>query len=106
MKYLILLLTPLIVLASESTLTPNEHNSIHGYNNRPVVKMQKRRNMHILHKIDEKEVAVIASQETNEEIQSIKLTHTGNILKYLVKTKNYTLSINALDGAILNKIKK
>lgn len=106
MKYLLLLITPLLAFASSNTLTPMEHNSIHGYNKKPLAKMQQKRNMHKLHKVDDKEVRSIANKETAEEIKSVKLTHRGNILKYIVKTENYTITINALDGKILDKVKK
>ena len=106
MKYLTLLLTPLFIFASSNTLTPMEHNSIHGYNKRPVVKLQEKRNMHKLHKVDEEAAAKIVKKETGEDVQSIKLTHTGNILKYFVKTESYNLTINALDGKVSNKVKR
>lgn len=105
MKYLTLLLTPLFVLASEGTLTTSEHNSIHGYNKKPTVKIRQKSNMHRLHEVDEKEAANITKQETNEDVQSIRLTHSGRILKYLVKTENYRLTINALDGTVSDKVK-
>ena len=53
MKFLITLTLPIIVFASEATLSTIEHSSIHGYNNKTSVKMAKKRNMHKLHKIDE-----------------------------------------------------
>ena len=105
MKYLTLLLTPLFVFASEGTLTPTEHNSIHGYNNRPTVKIGKKQKMHRLHKVDEKEASQIAKENTKEEVKKLKLTHSGNILKYRVVTKSYVLEINALNGEILSKKK-
>jgi uncharacterized membrane protein YkoI len=93
--------------AAQNTMTVSEHNSIHGYNNKPTVKMQKKRNMHRLHKIDEVEIAKITQEKTNEEADDIKLLHSVNILKYQVKTKTYILTINALDGTVINKrIKK
>ena len=105
MKYLTLLLTPLLAFALSNTLTPMEHKSIHGYNKRPSAKMQQKRNMHRLHKVDEEKAAEIVKKETKEDIQSLRLTHTGKILKYLVKTESYNLTINALDGEILDKAK-
>lgn len=69
MKCLTLLLTPLFVFASESALTPSEHNSIHNYNKRPIVKMKQKQNVHKLHKVDEKEAAEIAKKETNEDFK-------------------------------------
>ena len=79
MKYLTLLTIPMFVFAQEQTLTPSEHNSIHGYNHRPMVKIQKKRNMHQLHKVTEEEAIKIAKEQSKEDVQKIKLTHTGNI---------------------------
>ena len=67
MKLFTLLLAPLFVYASQSSLTPSEHNSIHGYNHKPTVKMQKKRNMHKIHKVDEEMAKNIAKKETNED---------------------------------------
>ena len=105
MKYLTLLLTPLFIFASQNTLTPSEHNSIHGYNNRPIVKMQKKRNMHKLHKIDEDTAKEIAKQETGEDVINLKIMHRNRMLLYKIQTKKYRLEINALDGNIIKKIK-
>ena len=102
MKYIsTLLITTLSLFASENTLTPSEHSSIHNYNNRPIIKMNKKQNMHRLHKVDEEQVTQIVKKETNEDIQKIELLHNGNILKYKVKTKSYILYVNALDGKII-----
>ncbi|MDA7817046.1 hypothetical protein N9A28_02530 [Sulfurimonas sp.] len=103
MKIIITLLMPLVVFASSETLSPSEHNSIHGYNNRPVVKMNKKLNMHKLHKIDEEQARKIVEDDTNEEVISLKLTHSGRYIIYKARTKNYFLVINALDGTIENK---
>jgi uncharacterized membrane protein YkoI len=101
MKLLIILLSPLLVFASGETLSPSEHRSIHNYNNSPIVKMNKKRNMHKLHKVDEEMAKSIAKKETNEDVENMKLMHQGNILFYRVKTKNHLLKINALDGSII-----
>ena len=106
MKYLILLLAPLFLFASQDRLSNSEHNSIHNYNNRPIVKMNKNQKMHRLHKVNEKEVAKITQDVTGEEFSDMKLLHSGNILKYYIKTKNYTLEVNALDGKIISKTKR
>lgn len=100
-----LLIIPLFVFASSATMSPSEHRSVHGFNKRPLVKMHNRRNMHRLHKVDEAAVAKITQEQTNEKILSMKFTHIGNILKYRIFTKNYTLTINALDGTIIDKEK-
>lgn len=101
-----LLFIPFIVFATGQTLTPREHMSIHNSNNRPSVKFQKKREMHRLHKIDEQDAARITKEETSEESQSIKLTHSGMYLIFKVRTASYLLTINALDGTIIKKEKK
>ena len=103
MKYFTLLLTPLFVFAAEGRLTPMEHNSIHNYNNKAIVKMQKKNNMHKLHKIDEKEASKIVKNITNEGIDNMKLTHRGKVLFYKIQTKSYSIKINAMDGTIIDK---
>jgi uncharacterized membrane protein YkoI len=100
MKYLTLLV-PMFVFASGATLTPSEHSSVHGYNKRPVAKIQQKQNMHKLHKIDEEEAKKIVRDKTNEEVISLKLSHTGNKLIYKAKTKHHSLIINALDGGVI-----
>jgi uncharacterized protein YpmB len=62
--------------------------------------------MHRLHKIDEQDAARITKEETSEESQSIKLTHSGMYLIFKVRTASYLLTINALDGTIIKKEKK
>jgi uncharacterized membrane protein YkoI len=90
------------VFAQGQTLTPMEHNSIHGYNHRPMVKIQKKRNMHKLHKVEE-EAIKIAKEQTKEDVQEIKLTHIGNIMFYKVQTQSYSIKINAMDGSVIDK---
>jgi uncharacterized membrane protein YkoI len=103
MKYLTLLITPLFVFASSGTMSPSEHRSIHGYNKRPIVKMQAKRDMHKLHKVDEEEATKIVKEQTKEDVQKIILTHTGNILFYKVQTQSYSIKINAMDGSVIDK---
>ena len=103
MRYLILLITPLFIFASEGTLTPSQHNSVHGYNHRPAVKMQKKSNMHKMHKVDEKAAAQIVKEQTQEDVQKIELKHTGRILFYKVHTQSYSIEINAMDASVINK---
>ena len=103
MKYLTLLITPMFVFAQGQTLTPSEHNSIHGYNNRPMVKIQKKINMHKLHQVDEEEAIRIAKESTKEDVQEIRLTHTGNIMFYKVQTQRYKIKINAIYDLLSNR---
>ena len=103
MKYLTLLTIPMFVFAQGQTLTPSEHNSIHSYNKRPSVKMKNKGNMHKLHKVNEEEASKIAKEQTKEDVQNIKLTHTGNVMFYKVQTQSYRIKINAMDGSVIDK---
>ncbi|MDQ1340051.1 MAG: hypothetical protein QG567_1208 [Campylobacterota bacterium] len=97
----------MLVLQAEATnITVQEHNSFHNTNSRPILQMDKKRKMHALHKIDEKEVAQLVKNETDEEIISNTLTHKGNTLFYNIYTKNYIIELDAIDGTILKKVKK
>ena len=106
MKYFIPFFIPFIVFASDGKLSKQEHNSIHGYNKKPTVKMKNRQNMHNLHKVDEKEIAIYVKELTGEEADKISLTHQGKTLFYKVKTKSYYLEINALDKTVIKREKK
>lgn len=111
MKTIILLSIPFVIFASSDIpyegekLSNTEHRSIHSSNQRPTVKMNKKRKAHQLHKVDEEQAKITAKEETKEEVQSIRLTHHGKYLIYIVKTKQYTLIINALDGTVIKKQK-
>ena len=105
MKSILLLCIPFIVFAAGQTLTVREHMSIHNSNYRPLIKLQKKRKMHQLHKVDEQDAARITKEETDEKSQSIKLMNRGHYLIFKVRTANYILTINALDGTIMEKEK-
>ena len=97
---------PICILASSDTLSIQEHNSIHGHNYRPIIKIKERSNMHRLHKVNEKEAEQIVQKTTQEELLKLKLTHLGNKLIYRCYTKNYILVVNALNGNVISKEKK
>ncbi|MDD2367696.1 MAG: hypothetical protein PHQ90_00250 [Sulfuricurvum sp.] len=106
MKILFVLGTLILVLHAQSAeMTAREHMSIHNSNSRPSVQLQAKQEMHRIHKIDEKQLAQLVLNETNEEIVSEKLTHRAEILYYDVRTKSYQLEVNALDGTFLKKVK-
>src|SRR3990167_11058627 len=107
MKFILLIWSIMLVLQAEATnITVQEHNSFHNTNSRPILQMDKKRKMHDLHKIDEKQAAQLVKNETGEEIISHTLTHEGNSLFYDIDTKNYTIELDAIDGTILKKVKK
>jgi len=106
MKYFIVFFIPFIVFASEGKLSPQEHNSIHGYNKKPTTKIKNEQNMHKLHKMDEKEVAVYVQELTGEKPIKISLTHQGTLLFYKIKTISYYLEVNALDKTVIKKEKR
>lgn len=97
----------MLVLQAEATnITVQEHNTFHNTNNRTTLKAYKKRKMHDLHKIDEKQAAQLVKNETGEEIISSTLTHKGNFLFYDIDTKNHTIELDAIDGKIIKKVKK
>jgi len=106
MNKVILVLFPFIVFASGETLSIQEHNSIHGYNHRPAIKLKKKQDMHRLHKVDEEELASFVKELTGEEPIQVNLKHKGLYLFYKVKTSSYYLEINALDKTIIKNEKK
>lgn len=107
MKILFVLGTLILVLHAQSAeMTAREHMSIHTSNPRHSVQLQAKQEMHRLHKVDEKQLAQLVQKETGEEIVSEKLTHRGEILYYDVRTANYRLDVNALNGTVLNRVKK
>ena len=87
MKYLTLLITPLFVFASSGTMSPSEHRSIHGYNKRPIVKMQNKRNMHKLHKVDEEEATKIVKEKNSELLVEGPIQYDAAVNKVVAKTK-------------------
>jgi len=106
MKLLMILVTPIIIFAHEHTMTASEHNSIHGYNQKPMIKTQRKWEMHKVHKVREEKAIKIAKEQTKEDVQKIKLTHTGNIIFYKVYTQSHYLEINAMNSSIIEKKKK
>ncbi|MDD2368853.1 hypothetical protein [Sulfuricurvum sp.] len=107
MKILFALSTLIFALHAQSAeMTAREHMSIHTSNARPSAQFQAKQEMHRIHKIDEKQLAQLVQKETGEEMTNEKLTHRGKILYYEVRTANYRLEVNALDGTFLKKEKK
>ncbi|MDD2781514.1 hypothetical protein [Sulfuricurvum sp.] len=107
MKTLLTLITLIFALHAQSAeMTAREHMSIHTSNSRPSVQFQTKQKMHRIHKVDEKQLAQLVQKETKEAIVSEKLTHRGEILYYDVRTANYRLEVNALDGTVLKRVKK
>jgi len=106
MKNLVLVVASTLFLnAGSNEMTPSEHNSIHTSSHKPAVVINKKRNMHQIHKINEADAKSIAKNETNEDTTKIKLTHSGRKLFYRVTTASYELKINALNGEIIEKSK-
>ena len=112
MKIVMILSIPFVMFASSDapytgeTLNQQEHRSIHGYNQKPTVKIKNKRKAHELHKVNEEQAKSIAREETKEEVISLKLIHTNKYLIYKVTTEHYSLKINALDGTVMQIQKK
>lgn len=107
MKILFVLSTFILVLQAQSAeMTSWEHMSIDKASSRPSVNAaQQKQKMHQLLKVDEKQLAQLIQKETGEAIIREELTHRAAILYYDVRTANYRLEVNALDGTVLKKVK-
>jgi len=106
MKHILLAIVAAALLQAESQMmTRDEHSSIHNTNYRPSIKLQKKQNMHRIHRIDEKEAAVLIKSETGEEAITLKLVHRGQYLFYKANTKNYSIELNAIDATFIKKSK-
>lgn len=107
MKALFALITLVFTLYAQSAeMTAREYMSINTSNPRPSSQFQAKQEMHRIHKIDEKQLAQLVLKETGEEMSNEKLTHRYRTLYYEVRTENYRLEVNALDGTILKKVRK
>lgn len=91
--------------ATQTNLSPAEHQSLHPYNKKPGLKPRHLRQMHKLHEIDEKKAQKIAEQATGEKVSKLTLKHEGQILFYFVITPSYQLLIDAKDGTLLKKVR-
>lgn len=111
MKTIILISIPFIMFASSEilytgkSLSNREHMSLHTYNHRPSVKMKNKRRIYKLAKVNKSQAKQIVKEETKEEVEFMKLTHHKKYLIYKVSTKQYDLTINALDGTVIKKQK-
>jgi len=100
MKYIwIIYILPLLIYAKD--MTPMEHETLHSYNHKSMLKSRVEQNAYKLQKIDEEEAKSIALKELREDIESLTLTHHKKRLYYIVKSKNSTIYIDVLDGSII-----
>jgi uncharacterized membrane protein YkoI len=107
MQYIIILAISVLYLhADMEKITPAQHNAIHHYNFKPVLKLQEKSNMHRMHKIDELQAKKIVKDLTNEDVEELKLTHQSRTLFYKATTKNYVVKVNAMNGKIMQQEKK
>jgi len=54
-------------------------------------------------KIDREKAIEKAKSVVSEDIENIKLSHKNRKVIYIVKTPNYKVVVNALDGTIIEK---
>ena len=106
MKIIILMVLPFIVFASGEKINIVDHMSLHSSNHKPLQKFQKRKKLHQLHKVDDKDLEKIVKKLTEEKIVYSRLEHVTNYLVYKVETKHYNLIINALDGSVIKQESK
>ena len=104
MKYLYLLILLSTLVFAQEKMSFSEHFRIHNANNRPALKMKKKRNMRKLCKTDEQKAKEIASKIChNEKIKSLFLTHCGLMLYYVVFTESCKIKINVFNAKVLSK---
>lgn len=77
---------------------------LHTYNHKPSIQLKKQRNLRALANIKKKDTINIVFNSCNQDIQSSKLTHRGQLLLYRIYTESCRIEINALDGAIISKV--
>ena len=104
MKILVIAMASMLFLSANSDLmTPSEHNSVHTVNRKPIILLEKKRNMHKIHVIDEEKVKKIIQKNTGEDVKKLKLHHEGRCLCYEADTKSFNLKINAMSGEVMEK---
>ena len=98
MQIVILLCIPLWVWASGEQLNHGDFKAKRWRDQKKI-----KRHMHMHHKIDHETAKQIVLDETGEEEKSFHLKYRDNYLFYRIKTKNYYLEVNALDGTVIKK---
>ncbi len=102
MKY-IWIISLLVNISNTAEMTAVEHDSLHSYNNKSLLKNSVKRNAHKLHKIDEVKAKEIAKSICGEPIESMELRHSGQRLHYIGKSKECIVYVDALDGSLIKK---
>lgn len=103
MKTLILLLIPFIVFASGETMNTSDYLYLKNLDRQPFKKVYKQSRINEIDKISKEKVKEIVKKITQEDVTSIKLTHSSRYLIYKISTQNYKLIINALDATLIKK---
>ena len=99
----ILLLSTLCISNDKPALVENGI-SLKNYNHKPSVKLQHKLKLKRLSKITSKMAKDITVKICNEPVVYQKLTHKGQLLYYLNRTKQCVVKVNALDGTIISKV--
>ncbi|OQX75056.1 MAG: hypothetical protein B6D59_00550 [Campylobacteraceae bacterium 4484_4] len=99
-KILISLLLCSVWIEAGERMTPDEHRLIHPTNKKPSLQQKGRQKMHTLHKIDENEAKKIATKLCGFSPR-LTLRHRGTLLFYRSTDTRCPLSINALDGTVI-----
>jgi len=104
MKILVIAIASMLFLsANPDLMTPSEYNSLHTSNRKPVIILEKKRNMHKIHAVNEDKVKEIIEKNTGEDVEKLKLHHEGRCLCYEADTKSFNLKINAMSGEVMDK---
>ena len=89
--------------ATAEQLKVDNSIQLRSFNHRPSVRLQHRQKLRQLTKIGPKEAEGIAQKACDaEKIRSNRLTHKGQLLYYRIETDRCTVTINALDGAVIS----
>jgi len=78
--------------------------SLQNYNHKASVKLQHQHKLKRLARITSSKAKEITVKVCNKPVVNQKLTHKGQLLFYLNKTKVCMVKVNALDGTIISKV--
>jgi len=106
MKILLYTIVLSVLSVGTEQVKVDSSTQLRSYNHRPSLAMKKETQLKYLAKVSKEEVEKIAKDICNEKVKSMSLTHKGQLLFYRVDTQNCKLEINALDAAIISKIKR
>lgn len=103
MKIFLLLFIPFIIFASGEMMTTTDYLYFSGVDKQPFKEQNVDARLYSIAKIDEKKARSIAQDLTKETVLSLKFTHSGRYIIYTIVTQSRKVTINALDGTVIQK---